>query len=174
MVDVLEGINKKMIRRHPHVFEKKREENSAGVADAWNKQKQAEKERKSVLEGITKSCPALLAAYQIGVRTSSFRFDWVQSMDVLQKVKEEVAELEEAIQNKQKKEISVEVGDILFSLANLSRHFEVNPEIALRKANQKFMRRFRFIENKLKQDGRELGKASLEEMDQIWEEAKKR
>lgn len=163
-----------MIRRHPHVFGKKREENSARVRETWNKQKQQEKERESVLDGVTKSSPALLTSFMIGARVSSFGFDWSQPMDVLHKVKEEVAELEEAIQKKKKEEISDEIGDVLFSLANLSRHFDVNPEIALRKANKKFIRRFRFIEDMLKQKGKELREASLEEMDRIWEEAKKR
>jgi len=174
MTDILEGINKKMIRRHPHVFGKKSEADSARVWEAWNKQKQVEKDRESVLDGITKSSPALLSAYQIGVRVSAFGFDWSQPSDVLRKVKEEVAELEKAIQEGQKEEISAEIGDVLFSLANLSRHFVVNPEIALRESNRKFIRRFRFIENRLKQEGKELGQAGLEEMDKIWEEAKKR
>ena len=173
MADILEGINKKMIRRHPHVFGTKREENSARVRQAWNRQKQSEKERESVLDGITKSSPALLASYQIGIRASSFGFDWSLPQGVLEKVKEEVAELEKAIQDGQKEEIFTEIGDILFSLANLSRHFDVNPEIALREANCKFIRRFRFIEDKLKKEGKELGQVGLEEMDRIWEEAKK-
>ena len=171
--DILEGINSKMIRRHPHVFGKKHQKNSARVRQAWNEQKQSEKERDSVLDGMTKSNPALLTAFQVGVRVSSFGFDWSHPMDVLQKVKEEVAELENAIQEKQKDEIFNEIGDILFSLANLSRHVDVNPEIALREANQKFMRRFRFIEKKIKQENKELGQVSLEEMEKIWEEAKK-
>jgi MazG family protein len=174
MADILDGINKKMIRRHPHVFGKNREENSARVWQTWNKQKQSEKKRESVLDGITKFLPALLTSYQIGVRASSYGFDWSQLPDVFEKVKEEVAELERAIQNKQKEEIFAEIGDILFSLANLSRHLEVNPEIALREANNKFIRRFRFIEDKLKQMGKQLGQVDLEEMDRIWEEAKKK
>jgi uncharacterized protein YabN with tetrapyrrole methylase and pyrophosphatase domain len=84
-----------------------------------------------------------------------------------------VAELENAIKEKQKNEIFSEIGDILFSLANLSRHFDVNPEIALREANQKFMRRFRFVEKKIKQENKELGQVDLEELERIWEEAKK-
>ena len=126
-----------------------------------------------MLDGMTKSNPALLTAFQVGVRVSSFGFDWSHPMDVLQKVKEEVAELENAIQKKQKNEIFDEIGDILFSLANLSRHFDVNPEIALREANQKFMRRFRFVEKKIKKEDKELGQVDLEEMERIWEEAKK-
>jgi len=171
--DILEGINNKMIRRHPHVFGNKHHKNSAGVRQAWNEQKQTEKERESVLDEMTKSNPALLTAFQLGERVSSFGFDWRHPMDVLQKVKEEVVELEKAIQKKQNDEIFNEIGDILFSLANLSRHFDVNPEIALRKANQKFMRRFRFVEQRIKQENKEWEQVRLEEMEKIWEEAKK-
>ncbi|UCE42683.1 MAG: nucleoside triphosphate pyrophosphohydrolase [Candidatus Aminicenantes bacterium] len=170
--DILEGINNKMIRRHPHVFGNANQKDSARVRQVWNEQKQAEKERESALDGITKSNPALLTAFQVGMRVSSFGFDWSHPMDVLQKVKEEVAELEKAIQRKQEEEIFDEIGDILFSLANLSRHFDVNPEIALREANKKFMRRFQYVEKKIKQEDRDWGQVSLEEMDRIWEEAK--
>ncbi len=174
MTDILEGINRKMIRRHPHVFDKKQTKSSSNVLEAWNRQKQAEKERESVFNGITKSTPALLSAYQIGTRASTYGFDWSKPIDVFRKVKEEVTELEEAILEGKTKAVAAEMGDILFALANLSRHLDVNPEIALRDSNQKFIQRFRFIESKLKQEGKELGQASLEEMDQIWEEAKKR
>lgn len=172
MTEILEGINEKMIRRHPHVFGKKSQANSASVWETWNKQKKEEKGRESVLEGMTKSSPALLSAYQIGVRVSAFGFDWRQPSDVIEKVKEEVSELEKAVQEKQREEISAEIGDILFSLANLSRHLDVNPEIALRESNRKFIRRFRFVENRLMQEGKELGHVSLAEMEKIWEEAK--
>jgi MazG family protein len=173
MADILEGINNKMIRRHPHVFGNKREGNSDRVRESWNRQKQEEKNRESVLDGMTTSSPALLASFIIGARVSSFGFDWSQPIDVLKKVKEEVIELEEAFQKNKKEEISAEIGDVLFSLANLSRHFDVNPEIALRNANQKFIRRFRFIEDMLKQKGMELRDASLEEMEELWERSKK-
>jgi MazG family protein len=175
MSDILEGINTKMIRRHPHVFGGDRQGDSAQlVRENWNQQKQREKQRESVLDGVTKSSPALLSSFLIGARVSSFGFDWNQPSDVLDKVKEEVAELEEAIQKKSKEGIATEIGDILFSLASLSRHLDVNPEIALRKANQKFIHRFQFIEKTLKQKGQDLKEVSLEEMDKIWEEAKKR
>lgn len=173
MAEVLDGINEKMIRRHPHVFGTMRLKESVKVEEAWNKQKKAEKEGESVFDGITKSRPALLAAFQIGVRAASYGFDWRQSLDALQKLKEEVAELEKAIQRKQEKQMMDEIGDVLFSLANVSRHLGVNPEIALREANKKFIRRFRFIERKLKSDGKELDQVDLDEMDRIWEEAKK-
>lgn len=172
ITDILDGINKKMIRRHPHVFGDALQNDAEGVKQAWNEQKQEEKERTSLLDGIVRSNPALLTAYQIGDRVSSVGFDWHDPGEVLQKVKEELAELEEALRKREKDEIFIELGDILFSLANLSRHVEVNPEIALREANKKFMRRFRFVEKKLKPENMEEGRASLEEMDRYWKEAK--
>jgi tetrapyrrole methylase family protein/MazG family protein len=172
ITEILEGINDKMIRRHPHVFGNAQQKDAVGVMQAWNEQKKREKERASVLDGITKSSPALLTAFQVGERASSLRFDWQKSIEVLQKVKEEVGELEEAIRKKGKAEIFDEMGDILFSLANLSRHVAVNPEIALREANKKFMRRFRFVEKKIQQGNKNGRQISLEEMERFWEEAK--
>ena len=104
ITDILEGINNKMIRRHPHVFGKKIQDDSAGVWQAWNRQKLEEKKRESVMDGMTKSNPALLTSFQMGVRASSFGFDWSHPGDVLQKVKEEITELEKAIENKKKEE----------------------------------------------------------------------
>jgi MazG family protein len=170
--DILEGINDKMIRRHPHVFGTTHRKSPALIRQAWDEQKEAEKERESLLDGIAKSNPSLLTAFQLGVRVSSCGFDWRHPMEVLLKVKEEVAELEEAIQDKKKDEVFEEIGDILFSLANLARHSDVNPEIALREANRKFMRRFRFVEKKIKQKNKVWEQVSLEEMERIWEEAK--
>jgi MazG family protein len=171
--DVLDGINKKMIRRHPHVFGPKHVPTSAKVREQWNDQKQAEKDRESLLDGLTKSSPALLASFQIGLRASSCGFDWKESPDALQKVKEEVVELEEALKSRKKEEVSREIGDMLFSMANVSRLLGVNPEIALREANRKFIRRFRFVEKKVKERGQELGDVGLEVMDRFWDETKK-
>lgn len=173
MGKVLDGINEKMVRRHPHVFGKKRLKRSAEVGEAWNKQKKSEKKSESIFDGITKTGPALLATFQIGVRASSCGFDWRHSLDALQKVKEEIDELEMAIQEKKERRMMDEIGDVFFSLVNVSRHLGVNPEIALREANKKFIRRFRYIERKLKREGKDLDLVSLEEMDRIWEEAKK-
>ena len=170
--DVLDGINKKMIRRHPHVFAQKRFRTSKKVLDEWNRQKKVEKKRKSLFDGMTKCFPSLMEAFQIGLRVSSYGFDWEQPFDALQKIKEEVFELEKALKAQKKEKISEEVGDIFFSMANVSRLLGVNPEIALRQANAKFVKRFKFIERKLEEEGKELGQASLEEMDKIWEKAK--
>lgn len=173
VVDVLDGINQKMIRRHPHVFGRARKETAKEVYDEWLRLKKEEKKRDTVFDGLPKSVPSLLASFQIGRLVSYYGFDWRQPLEALQKVKEEVFELEKVIETQNKDEISSEIGDIFFSLANVARLLGVNPEIALKQANSRFIRRFKYIEKKLKEKKKELGKASLEEMDKIWEEAKK-
>ena len=170
--DVLEGINQKMIRRHPHVFGPLQINDSSEVVDSWNRQKKDEKERSSVLDGMATHLPSLLKAFQIGQRVSSYGFDWKRPLDALEKVREELDELEKALQLDQKKEAAEEIGDLLFSLANVSRLIDVNPEIALRQTNDKFYRRFRFIEERLKERGDELGKVNLEAMEILWEASK--
>ncbi len=170
--EVLDGINRKMIHRHPHVFSEKRVETSEEVRDEWCQQKKEEKERRSVLDGIASSLPSLLEAFQLGLRVSQVGFDWDNPLDALQKVKEEISELEEVLKTKEDDEVFKEVGDLFFAMSNVSRHLGVNPEIALRQANKKFMDRFRFIEGKLEKEGKALNQASLEEMDKIWDEAK--
>ncbi len=170
--DVLEKINNKMIQRHPHVFGQKRISNSARVLDEWNKQKKKEKGRDSFFDGMVSFAPALLNSFQIGLRVSSVGFDWEQMSDVLKKVKEELSEMENAYRSKNIDEVHREIGDVLFSFANLSRHLNVNPEIALKKANERFMKRFHYVEEELEKDGKDLGEATLEEMEDLWEKAK--
>ena len=172
--DVLEGINRKMVHRHPHVFAQKRIRPSKKVFDEWHRQKKEEKERRSIFDGMTKCVPSLMEAFQIGVCVSHYGFDWSQPLDALQKIKEEISELEKALKAKKEDEIFREIGDIFFSIANVSRLLGVNPEIALRQANKKFVKRFKFIERKLEKQGKELDQTSLEEMDRIWEEAKQK
>jgi tetrapyrrole methylase family protein/MazG family protein len=170
--DVLDGINKKMIRRHPHVFAQKRIRTSEKVIDEWYRQKKEEKERQSILDGMAKCFPSLMEAFQIGLRASSYGFDWKEPFDALKKTKEEISELEKALEEKKEEEIFHEIGDVLFSMANVSRLLEINPEVALRQANKKFIKRFKFIEQKLAEEGKELGEVGLQEMDKIWEESK--
>jgi len=170
--DVITGINQKMIRRHPHVFGTDKVEDSFAVADAWNKQKKAEKERESVLQGIAGQSPALLTSFQLGLRAAAVGFDWEKMQDVLEKVQEETAELEQAINSNNKDAMYEEIGDLFFSLANLARHMKINPEIALRLANKKFISRFNFIEARLREQGKEPESATLEEMEKLWELAK--
>jgi uncharacterized protein YabN with tetrapyrrole methylase and pyrophosphatase domain len=116
--------------------------------------------------------PSLLEAFQLGLRVSHVGFDWDQPIDALQKVKEEISELEKALETKNEAAVFKEVGDLFFALSNVSRHLGVNPELALRQANKKFRQRFRFIEEQLEKEGRALDQASLEEMDKIWDKAK--
>jgi len=170
--EVLDGINQKMIQRHPHVFGPELKETSREVVDEWLQGKKSEKGRESLFDGFPNSTPSMLAAFQIGLRVSHYGFDWSHAREALQKVKEEVAELEKVINAQDKAELSREMGDVFFSLVNVSRLLGINPEIALRQANKKFMRRFKYIEKRLKEEKKELGQVSLEEMDKIWEEAK--
>jgi uncharacterized protein YabN with tetrapyrrole methylase and pyrophosphatase domain len=131
------------------------------------------KKRFSPFNGLAKSLPSLLRAFRIGLRVSRYGFDWSKPLEALQKVKEETLELEKALKAKREKEIFDEIGDLLFSLANVSRLIGVNPEIALREANEKFIKRFELVEKGLKKRGKKLGEASLKEMDELWEKAKK-
>jgi MazG family protein len=174
MSDVVENINQKMIRRHPHVFGDKAITSSSEVLDVWNLGKQQEKKRQSLFDGIVKLAPALHSAYQIGQRVSSYGFDWDNPSDALEKVKEEVAELESAVKIGTKDNIIQEIGDAFFSLTNVSRKLGINPEIALKKANEKFMLRFESLEKELAERGKSLGETSLEEMDEIWDLIKDR
>ncbi len=175
ILDVLEGINRKMIERHPHVFGGENVRDASEVVRNWNQMKNAEKERESVLDGLGTSFPALHESYQIGQRVSAYGFDWEASADALAKLKEEVGELEEAMRTSVKRggrEIEEEVGDVLFSVVNVSRHLGVNPEAALKQGNKKFKRRFRFVEEFLRCRGKRLEDASLEEMDAAWNRSK--
>ena len=172
IADVIEDINEKMIRRHPHVYGDRKYHAPEAVKKAWDKQKSLEKKSGSLFAGINSTTPALLTAFQIGLRASGYGFDWTQTQDVILKVKEEVLELENAIQHKKSSEILDEMGDVLFSLANVSRHIGINPEIALRSANKKFIARFQYIEEIIKEKDLNLDQVTLEEMDEFWNQAK--
>ena len=172
MSNVVEAINEKMTRRHPHVFGEKKLVNSEEVVNEWVQGKRSEKKRESLFEGIADTAPALHAAYQIGLRASSYGFDWEKPQDALQKVKEEVAELENAFESDKEDDIFQEVGDALFALVNVSRLMGRNPEICLRKANEKFKIRFQAVEKELSEKGKKLEDVDLEEMDAIWDQIK--
>lgn len=171
IADVLEGIVDKMVRRHPHVFGSPEVKIRRGVVEEWQRLKNKEKEGETLFDGLSASSPALLAAFQVGQRAAALGFDWEKPGDVLAKVKEEIEELEKALEKKQGQ--AEELGDILFALANLCRKLGFNPELALRQANEKFKRRFLSLEARLKARGKALGHVSLEEMDKIWEELKR-
>ncbi|HET6515841.1 MAG TPA: nucleoside triphosphate pyrophosphohydrolase [Thermodesulfovibrionales bacterium] len=175
MTDVADAIAEKMIGRHPHVFGDARFETSEEVLRQWEDRKKEEgKNRESILEGIPKSLPSLLKAHRIQARASRVGFDWRQVDDVLEKLEEELREFRTALEKKDQKEIEDELGDIFFVLVNISRFVGVNPEDALRKTISKFISRFRHIEMAASESGRKLSEMTLEEMDALWDEAKKR
>ena len=169
--DVLQAIIDKLIRRHPHIFGDVVVENANDVKRNWEQIKMDEG-RESVIDGIPDVLPALLKAHRMQDKASKVGFDWPHRDDVWKKVEEEVGELRDAIGNQTKDEIEEEFGDLLFSLVNYARFVDVNPEDALRKTIQKFSRRFRHIEKRLKDAGKDIHSSSLEEMDRYWEEAK--
>jgi MazG family protein len=170
--DALDGIHRKMVRRHPHVFGGGKMESSQRVLDLWIRRKKAEKKRESHFEGISRQAPSLLAAFQIGQRAAHFGFDWPSPDEALKKVREEIGELEETMARKRRRRIEEELGDCFFALANVARKFGLNPETALRQANDKFIERFTKLEKELQRKGQELGQATLAEMDAVWEDIK--
>jgi len=171
--DSLDSINRKMVRRHPHVFGRKTYGTSARVLDAWIKQKKAEKKRSSYFGTIPKLTPALQSALQIGERVSHFGFDWPSAGEALKKVREETSELENAMAAGRTRAIDEELGDCLFALSNVARLLRLNPEISLRRANDKFVRRFQRLEKRFASQGKDLSRATAAEMDAVWEEIKR-
>ncbi len=172
VADALRSINEKMIRRHPHVFGATKARRAREVMTAWQKGKLAEKSRRSVLDGLPASAPALLAAFQVASRASTVGFDWGTAGPALDKVKEEIAELENALVGRSRKRVEEELGDLFFALANVSRLVGANPELVLRRANRKFARRFRAVESRLRRAGKEPSQTSLDEMNGLWDEIK--
>ena len=173
--DVLECINKKMISRHPHVFGSDRLDTADQVVKRWDEYKKREgKLTESMLEGIPKAMPSLLRAKKVQERASKVGFDWSEVDEVLQKVTEEFNEFIESLRHGRKQEIEEELGDLFFSLVNLSRFVKINPEEALQKTTTKFIKRFNYIERMAKEKGKDLTEMSLEEMDRLWEEAKEK
>lgn len=170
---VLEGINQKMIRRHPHVFGSAKLASAQEVKDEWSKAKIREKAREDPLAGVSRKMPALLEAFLLGRRAAQFGFDWPSAEAALEKAEEELAELKAGLSSVNEEILREEMGDLLFSLVNVCRLKGINPELILRQANQKFRSRFKRLRQILKMRGKELGQANLQEMDDIWEEIKK-
>ncbi len=168
--DVAKFIGDKLISRHPHVFGSEKFETAQEVLEHWDSFKK--KEKKKLLDGVPVSSPALLEAYLIGERAARVGFDWEKAEDVFEKIEEEINELREAVKKGEGTE--EEMGDVLFSLANLARKLNVNPELALKKTNRKFRERFGKIEKEAEKRGKELRELSLKDMDEIWEAAKKK
>ena len=171
--EVLVGIIDKMIRRHPHVFGDKSCDSSERVAEEWSRQKRTEKNRQSVFDGLVRSAPALLNAFQIGTKASSYGFDWSDASEAYRKIGEESAELQQAMAEKNEEAVRHEMGDLLFAAANVSRLLGINPELALIEANRRFIRRFNLMEKGLLSEGIDLDSATLDQMDKIWESVKR-
>lgn len=172
--DVIENITRKMIRRHPHVFGSKNFKTTKEIMTWWEEHKKKEgKSKESVIEGIPKTLPALLKAQKIQHKASRVGFDWERIEDIFKKLDEEINEFKCALGKKNQNEIEDELGDIFFVLVRISNFVGVNPEDALRKTTGKFIQRFRHIEMKASEQGKKLSDMTLEEMDVLWEEAKK-
>ncbi len=190
---VANAISDKLIRRHPHVFPngdvkqfgRKSDISSSQVVVNWEAIKEAEREQKrakggisaaserhGLLDDVPRALPAIERARKLQKRAATVGFDWTEITPVLEKLKEEIAEFEEALATQQQQEISNELGDILFAAVNLARHSAVEPEVALRSANRRFEQRFRWIESTLQSRGKEMKKTELAELDELWEQAK--
>jgi MazG family protein len=179
--DVAERVHAKLIRRHPHVFGDVRASNAGEALQSWMAVKEQERggegksARKSVLDGILPSLPSTLVAHELGTRAADVGFDWAKVDDLLDKIDEEVRELRQELGTQPPSppaRVEEEVGDLLFAVANLSRFLRFDPESCLRRANQKFQRRFQTMEQELLKRGKPLKECSLEEMETVWGEVK--
>jgi XTP/dITP diphosphohydrolase len=172
IADVANQISDKLIHRHPHIYGETDVEDADQVVKNWEDIKLKEG-KKSVLEGVPKSLPALVKAYRIQDKVSGVGFDWDQKEAVLEKVKEELDELRTEIDAGDSKKMEAELGDVMFSLVNFARFLKVNPENALERTNKKFIKRFNYIEEKANKSQRKVSELSIEEMEILWQEAKK-
>ena len=176
--DSLDAINQKLVRRHPHVFGEGSAETSSEVLRVWGEIKAAEKKDKGkheagLLASVPRAMPALVEAQKIASRAAGVGFDWENAEQVIEKLHEELAELDEARRAASQEELEGEIGDLLFVLVNLARFVKVDPEQALRRTNSKFRERFGYIERKLAERGRKLEESNLAEMEELWQEAKR-
>ncbi|MBE0639289.1 MAG: nucleoside triphosphate pyrophosphohydrolase [Bacteroidales bacterium] len=171
--DVLDSISEKLIERHPHIYGDVKVANAEDVKNNWEKIKLREKDRKSVLDGVPNSLPATVKAYRMQEKARGVGFDWENADQVWEKVKEEMQELQCEVKNGEPESMEKEFGDLMFSLVNYARFIGVNPEDALERTNKKFLRRFKYIEEQTKNQGKNLKELTLQEMDAFWDEAKK-
>ncbi|MGO1585866.1 nucleoside triphosphate pyrophosphohydrolase [Mesonia sp.] len=169
--DVANSICEKLITRHPHIYGDVEVADEEEVKRNWEKIKLKEG-KKSVLEGVPRSLPALVKASRIQEKVSGVGFDWEEPQQVFEKVKEELDELQQEVNSENQDLMEAEFGDVLFSMINYARFLKVNPENALERTNKKFIKRFQYLESKAKESGKELKDMSLTEMDVFWEEAK--
>ncbi|MBP8083425.1 MAG: nucleoside triphosphate pyrophosphohydrolase [Spirochaetes bacterium] len=171
--DVADGINAKLIRRHPHVFSVKDEITSDEVLTRWENIKKTEKKKgESAIDGVPKSLPALLKAYRTQEKTSRIGFDWDNIEGVEEKLDEEIAEFKEAVKSADKAKIKDEFGDILFTLVNISRFLDIDPEEALLHSTEKFSSRFRLVEKEAAKLEKKISDMTLDEMNSLWDKAK--
>jgi len=190
--DVITAIHEKMVRRHPHVFGTESADDTATVLKNWEAIKAEERRaagksddmENSILDGVSAKAPALMEAHQLAAKAARVGFDWTNISDVFAKLREEIDELEAAIKARDAEgqaagedELNInvrdELGDILFAVSNVARHLKVEPEAAAKLANRKFRRRFRFIEQALRADGKRFEDVTLDEMEALWQAAKR-
>tara|TARA_B100001057_G_scaffold90267_1_gene86467 strand:- start:4189 stop:4965 length:777 start_codon:yes stop_codon:yes gene_type:complete len=172
LYDVSESISKKLINRHPHVFDNKKINNSDDLKRNWEEIKLKEG-NKSVLSGVPKGLPPIFKAIRIQDKVSSIGFDWTNLSDVKKKVNEELLELQTEINKNNKEKIEDEYGDLLFSLINYARFIKIDPSKSLEKTNIKFMNRFNFMEKNISSKGKKINDLSINELDLLWEKSKK-
>lgn len=176
IADVANALNTKLIFRHPHVFGEVKADDAQQVAQNWEQIKLKEKGgNRTVLEGVPEALPALIKAFRIQEKAANVGFDWEQPADVWAKVKEEETEVEaEITEGKSKEKLEEEFGDLLFAVINAARLYKINPENALERTNRKFISRFNHIERRAAEMGKSMSDMSLDEMEALWAEAKKR
>lgn len=173
ITEVLDGICEKLIYRHPHVFAEVDADNATVVRQNWEQLKLKERKlKKGVLDGVPKSLPAMVKAYRVGEKAASAGFDWEKREDVWAKVKEEVAEVEQEIEDRNQENLCDEFGDLLFAIVNSARLYGVDPELALERCNKKFIRRFSYIEAMAEKEGRNIKDYQLAQLEEWWCEAK--
>lgn len=171
--DVCDKLCDKLIFRHPHVFGEVKADTAEKVSENWEQIKLKEKDgNKSVLSGVPAALPSLIKAYRIQDKARNVGFDWEDREDVWKKVKEEITEFESEVVNMDKEKAEAEFGDVMFSLINAARLYKINPDNALERTNQKFIRRFNYLEEHTIKAGRNLNDMTLSEMDELWNEAK--
>lgn len=171
--DVAESISDKLELRHPHIFGEKKTLTPDQVKNNWEIIKKEKEGKKRILDGVPRSFNALLRSLRLQQKAGAVGFEWHNAYDILEKVKEEITELEEGIKKSDPENIEEELGDILFVLVNLAKKLNVNPEDALQKANNKFIGRFNYIEEKVESSGAKMQDKTLDELDAIWNESKR-
>jgi len=178
--DVVKAINDKLIRRHPHVFANEEYEDDKALNEAWEKSKASERNDRastlqaSILDGDAGAFPALKRSQKLQTRAARAGFDWPNVEPVFDKIKEEIEEVKQAMQQKNQQPIKDEFGDLIFACVNLARHVGVDAEEALRHGNKKFEKRFNYIEEKLVGSDKQINQCSLDELEEIWQQSKQR